>query len=296
MPSASSTTGANCGCCHQPPTPCISLGTALLECRIRGGTATLCGFSEFVSPSSPPKKYRVKSYGGTYITCEWDDAGCSSLHSGVMTVLSGACSYDPTTCVQSSTGQVLAYQQNSVCPPGGAPGVTPNYCGDFGVGATAQAGYITQTERDRVPGSQCVHDISGVWFTSSGSLTSTLSNEDTESDAIARLLAGGGGTWGSWTAGAGVAQFEQRTTLFTFAYQEAQFRVTINGLTPASAYHVSVDIMRRAHGSGSYIKIATNIYAFTSDGSGHYQFSDTIPNVEGYDTTVGDVTTVCVYP
>ena len=130
--------------------------------------------------------------------------------------------------------------------------------------------------------------------------TDTLSDEDTEANAITRLLAGGGGTWSSWAVPGGgtcAASYEQQTTLFTFGYTEAQFRVSITGLSASTAYHIAVKIYRKPYGSGSYTFVSTNIYGFTTDGAGAYQFSDDVPILKGYDTAVETAALggICVY-
>ena len=129
-----------------------------------------------------------------------------------------------------------------------------------------------------------------------GQVTATLSSEDSESNAITRLLAGAGGTWGSWTnSGATgctgtppsccLAKYESRTTLFTFDYYEAEARVTATGLTPSTSYSARIELYRRAYGSGSYVWYQTVLVSGTSDGSGNLTTSAaTVTNTKGYET------------
>lgn len=59
------------GCCD-----CRGCG---LECRSKSGTATLCGFSEFTNPSTPPRKYRRKTITGKVTQCDWPAEGCQPV-------------------------------------------------------------------------------------------------------------------------------------------------------------------------------------------------------------------------
>lgn len=88
MPSI--TTPDPCACCN-------AAGTAKLECRNKGGVATIQGYTEFTSPSTPPKKYRKKTLSGSIITCEMTstDGSCpdptaGGISTGTVTWVSGA--------------------------------------------------------------------------------------------------------------------------------------------------------------------------------------------------------------
>jgi hypothetical protein len=47
-----------------------------VECQSKNGTATLCGFSEFTTPSTPPKKYRKRAKTGTMYQATWPTVSC----------------------------------------------------------------------------------------------------------------------------------------------------------------------------------------------------------------------------
>lgn len=312
MPSASSTTSANCGCCHEPPSPCLSLGTALLECRTRGGTGTLIGWLENAGfGSTPPRMYRNMQVRGSVCQIQFTNSNCSSASQGTSGHNANLnCQYDKVTGALVNSGADLV-QSNAAPATGCSTTVStvttcPGSLSSFAAHpAFTYVNNATQTEEN---GTGACAPITGAnpFGIATGTYGFYLSDEDLEADAISRLLAGAGGTWTAWfTAGGAsclgahpvccIASYEQRTTLTTFAYQPSQFRVTLTGLTASTAYHISVDILRSPRGAGTYTKIATHVYAFTTDGSGHYQFSDDIPLKVGYDTTI-DVTTACVYP
>lgn len=172
----------------------------------------------------------------------------------------------------------------SVTPPDAYPGR---------VDVTEEA-----TTRTSVGDEQCVlNTLTGDYEKVQGELTEELSDEDTEADAIARLLASDDGAWSSWrvvgdgTGGTCVnpacctALIEARGDSASFLYQESQWRVTKGGLTPSAAYEAHVAIWRREYGSlGPYIKYATMIVPGTANGSGNIQIDGTVPNDAGYET------------
>jgi hypothetical protein len=293
--SISGTTAGTCQCCGTP-TP------ATLKCRTRGGTASLCGFSEYASASSPPKKYRTQTMSGAVVGCNYT-GGCAAagFKGGFGLKWSGSYDYSSSTCAALSNTQYEDfYGTDNVSYCGvnyGSPlghtlipaGITPypSYFGDGGGTLVQAATYQTWPYLG-------VCSYANQKFT--GSVTATLSNEDLETDAITRLLAGGGGTWGSWivSGAAGCtgtppsccrAQYEQRTSAFSFAYNESQFRVQLGGLTPSTFYYCRIEIYRRVRGGGGlFTHYSTMVLSGTTDGSGNYSVDGNAPNDEGYET------------
>jgi hypothetical protein len=101
----------------------------------------------------------------------------------------------------------------------------------------------------------------------SGSSTLTLSSEDTEDDAIARVLAGPGGTWSDY--GVGMSEWELRTTGSSFRYYQARFRVVKSGLVPNHSYSAKVSLSRYNYRTGVNDPTwKTVIVSGTSDASG----------------------------
>lgn len=72
--------GTCCPCSNQDGCQC-SGGNCSLQCRTRVGTATLCGFDEFGTPSNPPRKFRKKTVktdsGDPFKTCDYGSNDCS---------------------------------------------------------------------------------------------------------------------------------------------------------------------------------------------------------------------------
>lgn len=289
------TTTEPCACCSLPNT---------LQCRIRGGTAEICGHSEFPNAtggvSTPPKKYRVKTAGGSMEDCARTPADCSGAATfSAKYEYSGTCTYDSATCGTTNTLNYKEYNDAGVCPATTLNTNAGQACnwGDSTDPASASCLMditVSKTRVDRAGTNTCCDMGGGNGTTRTGSMYWELSTEDTESDAITRLLAGS--SWGSWIDSGGVgctgtpplcclAKYQSRTSGFTFAYQEAEARVTATGLTPSTLYNVRVELYRRAYGSGSYTWYQTATTTGTSDGSGNLTSSAiTVTNTKGYET------------
>jgi hypothetical protein len=284
---ASATTGTSCACCG-------TLDAATLQCRTRGGTATLCGFDEYTDISTPPKKYRIKTMGGDLMSlrCQYSDASCSTPSQSDGTKREGTCEYNVSNCALVSSMTTTVYQ-NAGCPAATII-ATDNTCvGSFGsvAGMTLTTARIQQTRT----GDDVCNLVSGIYEKRTGTQIQTLSEEDTEQDALDRLLAGAGGTWDSWRSPGGtgctgtpppccLARWEERTSGFSFVYQEAQYRVTASGLNPSTSYSARVEIYRRTFGSGTYTLFQTLIVSGTTDGSGAFSEDGDVPNEKGFES------------
>lgn len=118
----------------------------------------------------------------------------------------------------------------------------------------------------------------------------TLSDEDTEEDAIDRLLAAA--AWSEWATAttpetACLAEWEERTSGFEFEYYEGEWRVVRSSLTPSTTYWVRITYFRRPYGSGAYELFAYEVKSGTSDGSGELTIEGTVPNEQGFQTYAG---------
>ncbi len=120
----------------------------------------------------------------------------------------------------------------------------------------------------------------------------TLSDEDTEDDAINRLLSGPAGNWGNWTGCpvmppfCCIVRYEERVDDFDFDYLEGEWRIIQPGLTPGKSYSIEVEYWRSAYGAGMYALFQTVTYAASADGNGVAEFGATIPNEVGFETFV----------
>lgn len=295
MSSISATTATACQCCGTPGT---------LECRTRGGTATLVGHDEFTSPSTPPKKYRDMSVSGYWATCDYSGFGCTGHVDANRMEYAGTCNYSATTGsatntfnrkygvnTDCNTPPTTSAYDNPLCERPYTPDTGSN--GDYpSIATITTSGLTRKWDYENGTWAPCTQ-AGGVYRTWHGEVDWVLSTEDTEADAIARLVAGT--SWGSWlTVGGGcslpaccLANYEPRTAGFSFAYQEAQLRVTASGLTPSTNYDAVVPIYRRTYGSGSYAVYELLIVSGTTDGSGNFSVTTDVPNARGYDSYAG---------
>lgn len=245
-------------------------------CRTRGGTASLCGFSELTSPSTPPKKYLVQSYDGHMHADTYALNTCAPpVIDTTDDTISGQFSYSSIDCSTTNTGNlhhVTSQGVNENVPFG--PGIIGPNCG--------MTYSLTQTQetRDGDTTTCCPSGGGGGHYT--GNTTITLSAEDTELNAITRLLVAN--DWTEWTEESTcTASYEERTA-FTFDYVEAQFRVDISGLAPSLPFSILVDIYRRSFGIDPYILFDTIQIDGTADVSGNAQVTQDVPNEIGFDT------------
>lgn len=258
----------------------IEVACASMECRTRGGTASLCGYSEWTGyASTPPKKYRLLSQGGHYRFVKYTDITCTTATGDpdLVCTWSGTCSYNASTCALTQGGI-----QNC---GGGDVTNCGNLGGDFSPGSADTT--TTSVNVDAIVTGTCRAGGGGFGKYSEADQYAHLTTEDTEADAITRLLAGAGGTWSAWSAASSttcLARWENRTAGFDLIYQEAQWRIVLTGLSANTAYSVQVKMYRRAYGSGGYTLYQTQTAMGTSDGSGNLTLSGDVPNAYGYET------------
>ncbi len=257
------TIGPCAGCCDNP---CVG---GALSCIIAGGTACLCGYNEFVSPSTPPRRYRRLTQDNTQNFTHYSFDTCSDSPDPRSCTLSGVGQYDPDTCELVVTG-------SNNC--GGV--VLGPFLDSCGIKATTTQTLSTQA----MDGSPCCAAgiIASFRYTSvTGS--AELDDEDTEDDAIRRLMSGA--SWGSCSGSpCCLAQWEARTAGFCFAYQEAIWTVVASGLVPGKNYKIPVDFYDRVFGVGPYTLFQHLLVEVEADNFGNAVASGFVPNQRGYQT------------
>jgi len=125
----------------------------------------------------------------------------------------------------------------------------------------------------------------------------SLQAEDTDEDAIVRLLDSPSGAWSGWQIvddGEGVtcenppccqAAWEIREDR-QFEYKEAEWRASIEGLTPGASVTIKISVFRRAYGTIPYSILQVEEYVVSADGGGVAQATGTTLNDEGFQTYV----------
>lgn len=248
------------GCCGTP-----ICGT--MECRVRSGasSATLCGFSEYASPSSPPKKYKVKTFSGSTPTLYYTGHNTCDVPSncGWTDTFSGSITYDPSSSCTVPTGTGVQTRSGS-CGNDGTDNVTTINVYVAGTGYTYVSAQTTYTQ---VADNTC-HTVpstsDGIKRTST-SVVETLSSEDTIDDAISRA---GYGSWGSWGA-CDTTKYSSISTrgagVFTSTFQEGEARVCCSNLTIGHDYRATLATeMRTTGSSGSWSVGPSVVLDFTA--------------------------------
>jgi hypothetical protein len=262
--------------------------------QTKGGTATLCGYSEFTSPSSPPKKYRTRTVTGTMSICWYNDNGCT-LKSMTDGLLPGGATkqYDVSTCVQSTVSDGHIYETwtptyTVTCPytTGGANysfwtynmynfGTQVSLCSNSFLADLTSAGLLSCSKAatsETVTGLEiCKPYPYRMWAT--GQLFQNLSNEDTEDNAIARANASL--SWSSCTpsvpADCSAYKPLRGAGSFSLSYRSSQYAVDESGLTIGQDYHAKVTLQRRVYGtSDAFVDYALVEFDFTATGSATY--------------------------
>lgn len=225
--------GCGCDCAAMPADPCVACGGGRyqIECRSRAGTATLCGYSEYTTPSTPPKKYRRKTFGGNLFarimtTC---DVGGTVLRTHESS-FSGVNLYNALTCAvtrgSASTGTALGH---TAFDDINNTSFADSYVdGDGGHSLET----LTRTSKSvvYVPGIGCPQ-ICGTCCssrdTTCAAATEQLAMEDKEEDAMARSPA----EWSNWggVVGCCTTKAARGAGVFSFAYEQSEYRLRFAG-------------------------------------------------------------------
>lgn len=269
----------------------------VIETSLSGFTATMVGYTEYTSPSSPPVYYRRKDFSGGITYCQYNGGALCSLPTNGAEVrsYSGACSYAadgtftstalytldtnyvPGTC---AAGGVITHPSWGTC-------TIPDKYDAFDGGLNYVN--LTQTTREVIGLGICATVGGGFGYKATGSATETLSNPDTNADAIAR-----GRATQTWTpyASAGSesdpSKWETRTG-GSFLYRDARIRATMTAYRPVTHFNLTLDVMRSVYDAGVYVKIGEIVLPFVTDGTGSAVITDyVLPAYEGYDVKVAN--------
>lgn len=181
--------GACCECSQLTGCDCETLIPSTLSCENKAGSAILCGYPEWDSPSDPPKYYRrCTAAGGT----SWKSgcqAGCSDCAYIINESLSGEGLYNKLTC-ETTNDMILTSSLNG--GESSVIGITPSYpvIESYGIGTVNIDNILSSTVVQSAIGSPACRDNTIGWaeiLSTTG--TKTLSDEDTDADAEARAAA-----------------------------------------------------------------------------------------------------------
>lgn len=269
----------DCDCADQTDACTCDSVTAALDCSNRGGSTCLIGFAPFAAPFN--KRYRRLTKGGIYV--ENIFGGACPPDGGFLGQnvyqLRGSCGYDRVTgdFSTNATLKVRLYtgftSEDSDCSSslnfGGCAGATTTH--------TSKVGFLVDTlcfGTGPIYG-QCVSD----------NQTVSLSEEDTEGDAIDRLLRGANWSGRAPASSCGSIWTELNSSL-CFTYILGRFGVTASGMRPDHAYTLTLDIYQRSVGVGVYRYIGQLSTTVFSDAKGKLDYVGEVPISKGSETYV----------
>jgi hypothetical protein len=224
---------------------CLSCPTiSSVTCRSRSATKTKCGHNEFGTPSSPPKKYLVRSQSGT-ITLDYSSPPDTLIYSNVY---SGSETYSTSTCTATVTSAVTV---------SGAPS-----CSAVVIAVTADdelLQYVQELSPDCSAGStgstgafltvdsptQMSGDAS-VLFPGfgSGTLTISLSSEYTtgqlETNCSAAVSAA---SWSAYGACGTGAYRDLSSDELTISLRMVEYKVTLSAATATTGCKLEWDVL-----------------------------------------------------
>ena len=219
--------------------PC-ACPTATFSCESEQINPILCGYAEFqnngVSPSVPPKSYKElqKVASGESNSKARDCAGTSYFPTTTEFSDSITCTYDCSDDSISSTGEMIQTFTSRDCIGGvivETVTITPLSAGlnNCNAGGSAQS------------------TTSSIFFQDTGStlnVTGTLSEEDTELDAVNRETPVDGTSCSSL--------WETRSTGFTFTKRTSGYTIECADLVVGYEYEVTPSIRKRTAVIGSF--------------------------------------------
>lgn len=261
--------------------PCCKKGGITLSCRTRGGIAHVVGFDELATPSTPPKRYLNYVFTGTGNTQGHNAADCSDSQTCFDTGSnSGQRLYNVSTGTITDTGQHVVVGS---CSPG-TTAIT-DITANPGEGDVV---IVTRTQKT-VTNSLACWPAGGIYQkrTSSPTYKAELQNEYTDDNAKSDLMSGSAGTWTPWDATGTQscsAEYQLRTTGFSFIYQEAQWKVNGTGMVSGHTYQIMVHTVRAPFGSPTFTPYSTIVTSATADSAGNFEVTGDIPNDQGFTT------------
>ncbi len=276
-------------CCGNVAPP-----TSSLFCRTRGGTPSLCGYLEYTSPSVPPVSYLTKSFSGAHYQHVWNGWDCvDSTRCLITATYSGACDWSPganVNCVLKSNGSELYTIVPSANFPCTGGNTLANVC------TIANLGYFDYilTPTTRSVDYSAIANLCSNSQAGHGSLNhdtpatakETLSNPDTEANAISRFFAVFP-NFGSWASSVKCQSNYEARTNTVFAYREAQWMVNVAAANTTN-YTLSLEVWRAPYSFTNYALFAYANTSFATNGTGFASVTGNVAITLGYTTYVSN--------
>lgn len=267
-----------------------------VQCQVRSGSgpATICGYSEFTLPSTPPKKYLLKTYSGGYSTTYYVGLACTMPIAGCdRGVYTGENTYDPSDCTldEAATQSFETTGCIGACTPLGPPSISTAPA-NFGTGSSgAFAVVVTQTRQELnssgVCGSVFVCGSSSNMAVANGVME--LTNEDTIYDAIDRVGYDAYGPLGDCDTDTYSFITLRGAGEFTSSFQQAQAQTCCTGLVIGAAYEATmITEMRKTGSSDPWVTGPSVTHGFTASSTTECTALE-IPLVDQKEVRVGSI-------
>ena len=254
-----------------------------LNCRAKAGTATMCGWNEYV-PSIPPRKYLTRTLSGNAVGEIYTDSNCTVPDCTGTDAFSGDCSYDAATCTLTSNGQRVRTVTGPDCGTNGS-------FAQCDIGSPSLGDYVLLTPTSRQMGNDGLcHFNPGPnnWFhRGSNTRKEKLTAEDTEDAAVARAKAGL--SWNSSTCS--TYRTIRGPGSFSVNFSDAQCAATVGGCSVGQSYVITFNMQTRPTGSAQPFVDAYSIdVGFTATTTSETTPYQDITTAYGYETQVSTVT------
>ncbi len=268
--------------------PCMVSGNMVTTFSSVTKTAAVCGFSEWADPSTPPKKYRILTFSGTYHGQVYDVSGTWAFpvpgrcEDGVQppsswdNPISGFLEY--VNCTMTGAGTATSENFSNGNPDYSLPITAPLA---FASDCETIASFTKTVATRGHPGNCCViqNDAYGFPLLSrrlTGALYQTLSAEDTDADAIGRATPVSGTS--------NVAKYQSRSG-FSFEYVTVEVEFDLTGLAPGVGYVITLPIVTADYGGANQVPSIVS-YPFTAGGAS-YNTTDEFIAALGKQITLG---------
>jgi hypothetical protein len=203
--------------------------------------------------------WTIQPGANTLLRDEWIKSGAYDASTGTLT------STDTSLRYTNSSGGTFPLSSGGTSGSWSGFGYEPDNSLAYGSGVSLS---LTKTTRTYTGPNVCAG--TGPYDKRSGSVVYTLTTEDTDANAITRLLATSP-SWSSWTSATlpgAACSHTARTTGFSFTYGEAELKVDVTGFPAGFVFTLRAQIVRIDTATSELSLVATQDYLTTADGAG----------------------------
>ncbi len=232
------------GCCEcgGRDDPCDGPPAPTLVCRTSEATLSKCGFTEYATPSDPPKYYIDRTLAGS-MTVESLDSGCGPCIAKHVYTYSGVCTWDTVVCTVNKAGQLTDDYYSDCVNLLISNTFATCQLDVLGVFSPLEADCSSLTETTteyKIDGTATCCTIALFEYKFSGSITETLSNEYTNAVLSANVSATLPAYSGSFSSGnCQSALYDLSSDEVTMTKRKTEYKFTIPSLTGYSCYRIT---------------------------------------------------------